>query len=134
MDDGTRFKPLTAGASAGQKATAMLAFLLSYGTNPILIDQPEDDIDNRLITQLLVQQLRENKNRRQVIVMTHNPNVVVNGGAESVAVMNFADGKVACGCQGPIDRSDIKKDICDIMEGGREAFRKRYNRELGNEG
>lgn len=133
MDDGTRFKPLTAGASAGQKATAMLAFLLSYGTNPILIDQPEDDIDNRLITQLLVRQLRENKNRRQVIVMTHNPNVVVNGGAESVAVMNFADGKVACGCQGPIDRSDVKKDICDIMEGGREAFRKRYNRELGNE-
>ena len=133
MDDGTGFRPLTAGASAGQKATAMLAFLLSYGTNPILIDQPEDDIDNRLITKLLVQQLRENKNRRQVIVMTHNPNVVVNGGAESVAVMNFVEGKVSCLRQGPIDCDEIKKDICDIMEGGREAFRKRYDRELGGE-
>ena len=133
MDDGVAFRPLTAGASAGQKATAMLAFLLSYGTNPILIDQPEDDIDNRLITKLLVQQLRENKNRRQVIVMTHNPNVVVNGGAESVAVMNFAEGKVSCQRQGPIDCLEIKKDICDIMEGGREAFRKRYDRELGGE-
>lgn len=133
MDDGTGFRPLTAGASAGQKATAMLAFLLSYGTNPILIDQPEDDIDNRLITKLLVQQLRENKNRRQVIVMTHNPNVVVNGGAESVVVMNFTEGKVSCHRQGSIDCAEIKKDICDIMEGGCEAFRNRYNRELGGE-
>ena len=132
MDDGGGFRPLSAGASAGQKATAMLAFLLSYGTNPILIDQPEDDIDNRLITKLLVQQLRDNKNRRQVIVMTHNPNVVVNGGAESVTVMNFSNGKVMCECQGPIDCSEIKKASCDIMEGGQEAFRKRYDRELGD--
>lgn len=131
MNNGQSYKPMDAGASAGQKATVMLAFLLSYGTNPIIIDQPEDDIDNRLITELLVQQLRDNKNRRQVIVMTHNPNVVVNGGAESVAVMSFQDGRVVCAGQGPIDCAMIKTDICDIMEGGKEAFRKRYHRELG---
>ena len=59
--------------SAGQKAAAILAFLLSHGDNPIIVDQPEDDLDNALIYQLIVSQIHENKKRRQIIMVTHNP-------------------------------------------------------------
>ncbi|AOS97838.1 hypothetical protein AUP74_02436 [Microbulbifer aggregans] len=72
--------------SAGQKAAAILAFLLSHGENPIIVDQPEDDLDNALIYQLIVSQIHQNKKRRQIIMVTHNPNIVVNGDAEYVNV------------------------------------------------
>ena len=73
--DGTDFRPI-AQASAGQRAAAMLAFLLAHGEEPLVLDQPEDDLDNHLIYDLVVRQIRENKLRRQIIVVTHNPNVV----------------------------------------------------------
>ena len=59
-------------ASAGQRAAAMLAFLLAHGDEPLVLDQPEDDLDNHLIYDLMVRQIRENKLRRQIIVVTHN--------------------------------------------------------------
>ena len=74
--------------SPGQKTAALLAFILSYGDEPLLLDQPEDDLDNELIYDLIVRQLRETKTKRQVIVVTHNANIVVNGDAEMV----FASG------------------------------------------
>ena len=70
--------------SPGQKTAALLAFILSYGDEPLLLDQPEDDLDNELIYDLIVQQLRKTKGKRQVIVVTHNANIVVNGDAEMV--------------------------------------------------
>ena len=69
-------------ASAGQKTSSILSFLLSHGDEPLLLDQPEDDLDNALISELVVDQIRNNKSRRQIIVVTHNPNIVVNGDAE----------------------------------------------------
>ncbi|PII47243.1 hypothetical protein BKN43_19305 [Klebsiella quasipneumoniae] len=75
--------------SAGQKAAAILAFLLSHGDNPIVVDQPEDDLDNALINKLIVSQIHSNKRRRQIIIITHNPNIVVNGDAEYINVMHF---------------------------------------------
>nr|VFK36568.1 MAG: PHP-associated [Candidatus Kentron sp. SD]VFK39635.1 MAG: PHP-associated [Candidatus Kentron sp. SD]VFK78057.1 MAG: PHP-associated [Candidatus Kentron sp. SD] len=114
--------------SAGQKAAAILAFLLSHGNEPLVIDQPEDDLDNALIYDLIVRQIHENKNRRQLIIVTHNPNIVVNGDAELVHVLTFQGGQVQIDRQGGIEESNVRDAICAIMEGGREAFDKRYRR------
>jgi DNA repair ATPase RecN len=70
--------------SEGQTNTAVLMLLLASGRGPILIDQPEDELDSNFISQQLVPLLREIKNERQVILVTHNPNLPVNGDAELV--------------------------------------------------
>jgi energy-coupling factor transporter ATP-binding protein EcfA2 len=114
--------------SAGQKAAAILAFLLSHGNNPIIVDQPEDDLDNALIYQLIVSQIHENKKRRQIIMVTHNPNIVVNGDAEFVNVLHFHAGQVQVLKAGGLGEQEIRDHVCDIMEGGAAAFDKRYNR------
>jgi ABC-type lipoprotein export system ATPase subunit/predicted metal-dependent phosphoesterase TrpH len=114
--------------SAGQKAAAIMAFLLSHGNEPLVIDQPEDDLDNALIYDLIVKQIHENKNRRQLIIVTHNPNIVVNGDSELVHVLKFENGQVQIDQQGGLEESSIREAICTIMEGGRKAFDKRYKR------
>jgi ABC-type lipoprotein export system ATPase subunit len=114
--------------SAGQKAAAILAFLLSHGNEPLIIDQPEDDLDNALIYDLIVKQIHENKNRRQLIIVTHNANIAVNGDSELVHVLKYENGQVQIDQQGGLEESSIRESICAIMEGGRQAFLKRYNR------
>jgi energy-coupling factor transporter ATP-binding protein EcfA2 len=114
--------------SAGQKAAAILAFLLSHGDNPIIVDQPEDDLDNALIYQLIVSQIHENKKRRQIIMVTHNPNIVVNGDAEFVNVLHFHAGQVQVLEAGGLCEQAIREHVCNIMEGGKTAFDKRYHR------
>lgn len=125
--DGTDFKPIQSG-SPGQQSAALLAFVLKRGTNPIILDQPEDDLDNQLIYDLVVEQLRRSKQSRQFIVVTHNPNIVVNGDAEQVHVMEFEHGQCRIRRFGPLQDSDIRDDVCEIMEGGRQAFLNRYRR------
>ena len=125
--DGKNFKPI-AQASAGQRSAAMLAFLLAYGNEPLILDQPEDDLDNSLIYDLVVRQIRENKLNRQIIVVTHNPNVVVNGDAEMLHALDFIHGQCRVTKSGSLQESDIRQEICQIMEGGREAFKRRYQR------
>ena len=117
--------------SAGQKAAAILSFLLSYGMAPLVLDQPEDDLDNALIVDLVVKQLHVNKTRRQLIVATHNPNIVVNGDSEQVCVMKYAGGLIGTLCQSSLDDVAIRRSICEIMEGGADAFKKRYERMIG---
>lgn len=114
--------------SAGQKAAAILAFLLSHGDNPIIVDQPEDDLDNALIYKLIVSEIQSNKKRRQIIMVTHNPNIVVNGDAEYVNVLHFKNGQVQLLEAGGLGEEKIREHVCDIMEGGAIAFEKRYNR------
>jgi ABC-type lipoprotein export system ATPase subunit len=114
--------------SAGQKAAAILAFLLSHGSEPLIIDQPEDDLDNALIYDLIVSQIHENKGRRQLIIVTHNPNIVVNGDSELVHILKFEKGQVQIDHQGGLEEANIREAICTIMEGGRKAFDKRYKR------
>jgi len=135
--DGKSFRSIQQG-SPGQKTAAILAFLLAYGQEPLILDQPEDDLDNHLIYDLIVRQLRENKRRRQIIVVTHNPNIAVNGDAELVIPMDFRAGQCqfATDEQGEIypdglQNRRIREEICRVMEGGREAFEKRYNRIAG---
>ncbi|MCK9588161.1 MAG: AAA family ATPase [Terrimicrobiaceae bacterium] len=125
--EGESFRPISQG-SPGQKTAALLAFLLSYGTEPILLDQPEDDLDNQLIYSLVTQQLISNKSRRQVIVVTHNANIVVNGDAELVVALESNGGQTKIKAQGGLQEDDVRRNICDIMEGGEVAFEKRYRR------
>jgi hypothetical protein len=125
--DGRDFRPLEQ-ASAGQQAAAMLAFLLAHGDEPIVLDQPEDDLDNHLIYDLVVKQIRENKLRRQLIVVTHNPNIVVNGDAEMLYAFDFARGQCRVKQSGSLQDKAVRDEVCKVMEGGREAFERRYRR------
>lgn len=118
--------------SQGQRSAALLAFLLAFGEEPIVLDQPEDDLDNHLIYELIVQQIRENKLRRQLIVVTHNPNVVVNGDAELVHVMAFGRGQCYVQESGALQETSVRREVCRVMEGGHEAFARRWKR-LGTE-
>jgi ABC-type cobalamin/Fe3+-siderophores transport system ATPase subunit len=118
--------------SQGQRSAALLAFLLAFGEEPIVLDQPEDDLDNHLIYDLIVRQIRENKLHRQLIVVTHNPNVVVNGDAELVQVMEFGRGQCFVQQSGALQEKPVREEVCRVMEGGREAFSRRWKR-LGTE-
>lgn len=123
--------PISRG-SQGQRSAALLAFLLAFGEEPIVLDQPEDDLDNHLIYDLIVRQIRENKLRRQLIIITHNPNVVVNGDAELVHVMEFGRGQCYVQQSGALQETELRNEVCRVMEGGYEAFSRRWKR-LGTE-
>ena len=92
------------------------------------MDQPEDDLDNHLIYDLIVKQLRIVKQRRQVIVVTHNANIVVNGDAELVVALKVHNGQTQIESEGCLQEKHVRNTICEIMEGGHEAFRHRYHR------
>lgn len=123
----SKYKSLT-NASAGQKTSAMLTFILSDGINPLILDQPEDDLDNHLIYDLVVERLRVCKDRRQIIVVTHNANIPVNGDSELVITMNSESKDVEIFTSGTIEENLVKEEICNVMEGGEKAFRMRANR------
>ena len=130
--DGRDFGPIVQ-ASAGQRAAAILAFLLAHGDEPLVLDQPEDDLDNHLIYDLVVRQIRRNKLRRQIVVVTHNPNIVVNGDAEMLHALDFRGGQCVVAQSGSLQEEAMREEVCRIMEGGREAFERRYRR-LGTAG
>lgn len=125
--DGSSFRSIQEG-SPGQKTAALLAFLLSYGEEPIILDQPEDDLDNHLIYNLIVKQLRSIKQGRQAIVVTHNANIVVNGDAELVVALAARGGETQHEAEGSLQQKTVRDTICNVMEGGREAFEQRYRR------
>jgi hypothetical protein len=125
--DGASFRSIQEG-SPGQKTAALLAFLLSYGEEPIVLDQPEDDLDNHLIYGLIVAQLRSIKDHRQVIVVTHNANIVVNGDAELILALAAQGGETHQECSGSLGEKEVRDAICAVMEGGRDAFERRYRR------
>lgn len=124
---GTAFRSIQEG-SPGQKTAALLAFILSYGDEPLMLDQPEDDLDNSLISDLIVRQLREAKRRRQVIVVTHNANIVVNGDAELVVALTADGGQTRARVRGCLQDLRVREAVCEVLEGGSEAFRQRYHR------
>jgi hypothetical protein len=118
--------------SQGQRSAALLAFLLAFGDEPLILDQPEDDLDNHLIYELIVRQIRENKLRRQLIIVTHNPNVVVNGDAEMVHALDFRGGQCRIIEKGALQERSVREEVCRVMEGGHEALARRWAR-LGRE-
>ena len=114
--------------SPGEKAAVLLMFILSYGDEPLLLDQPEDDLDNQLIYNLIVKQLRKTKSKRQIIIITHNANIVVNGDAEMVLPLEVAEGQTCVRQAASIQKKEIREAICNILEGGEQAFEQRYTR------
>jgi ABC-type cobalamin/Fe3+-siderophores transport system ATPase subunit len=127
LKDGENYKPVEQG-SPGQKTAALLAFILSYGNEPLILDQPEDDLDNHLIYDLIVSQLRAIKQKRQILIVTHNANIVVNGDAENVIALDVRSGLTRIVTQGGLQELSIREEICRVMEGGKEAFNQRYKR------
>lgn len=111
--------------SLGQRASALLLYVLSQRQNDvIIIDQPEDDLDNQTIYDDVIQLLRQMKPRAQFIFATHNANFPVLGDAEQVHACQYQDEKVAVQ-SGSVDARPVQEAIIRIMEGGREAFNRR---------
>jgi len=122
-------------SSPGQRSSAMLPLIALAESVPLLIDQPEDNLDNRLVGKVLVDILAKLKEKRQIIVATHNPNIVVLGDAEQVAVLDAisdVEGKVEKP-QASVDHPFIIKRIIELLEGGKEAFETRRKRYLGSQ-
>lgn len=118
--------------SVGQKATSILLILLAQREKPLIIDQPEDDLDNRFIFKDVVQRLREAKNARQLVLATHNANIPVLGDAELIVVLDSEEeagrpvGRIED--TGSIDSPSVKRCVTQILEGGLEAFRLRQEK------
>jgi ABC-type lipoprotein export system ATPase subunit len=118
--------------SPGQRASAMLPLIALSEEAPLIVDQPEDNLDNRMVGQTLTNILSVLKERRQIIVATHNPNIVVGGDAEQVIVLEPEDNhRARLHRTGSIDDSRIIKEVIAIMEGGRQAFDERERRYYG---
>lgn len=136
--------------SPGKKSFVLLRLLVDLDNSkcPILIDQPEDDLDNRSIYYQVVKFLRKRKSERQIIIATHNPNLVLGADAEQVIVAN-QEGKgtknisntfeyISGAIEHTISEDDsiaevlykrgVQEHICDVLEGGKEAFEKRKNK------
>jgi predicted ATPase len=126
-ESGSKARPVDE-LSPGQRCSAILPILLLNGTAPLIIDQPEDNLDNRLIRQVIVNILASIKLRRQVIISTHNPNLPVLGDVEQAIILR-AVGEKECSLDssGNLDSEEVVRYITDIMEGGREAFQYRQS-------
>ena len=118
-------------ASAGQQATVLLRILLSQKGPPLIIDQPEDDLDNEVILEI-VQEIWQAKKNRQIIVSSHNANIVVNGDADLVIVCAYCEGseksRGMIKVEGAIDMEEIRQQITKIIEGGKDAFQLRRHK------
>lgn len=115
--------------SKGQRATALLLLLLGASTSPLVIDQPEDDLDNRFVYDGVVTRLRALKGSRQILVSTHNANVPVLGDAELVVALegDGHKGWAASDGIGSLDTQSVRGYAEDLLEGGREAFSARQH-------
>ncbi len=110
--------------SIGQRGTVLLKLILAEGDSPIVIDQPEENLDNKFIYEALVKAFRESKKKRQIVIATHNANLVVNTDAEQIIVAEYKDNKITFN-SGSIENPEIRNEITSILEGGEEAFKKR---------
>jgi len=115
--------------SPGGRSSAMLPLIALSDDAPLIIDQPEDNLDNRMVGDTLSKILAHLKERRQIIVTTHNPNIVVGGDAEQVIVLKaLGDRSARLEETGNIDEDAVIDAVIKIMEGGKEAFKERERR------
>jgi hypothetical protein len=130
LRDGDDYKDASA-LSTGQKCTTILPILLVESERPLLIDQPEDNLDNAFVFETVVQSISGIRGRRQLIFVTHNPNIPVLGDARRVFVLRSSGRAASLASAGSVD--DVAPEIITILEGGRAAFearRKRYARPM----
>jgi DNA repair ATPase RecN len=117
--------------STGQKATAVLLLLLLESDAPLVVDQPEDDLDNRFVTEGVVPKMRDEKRRRQFLFATHNANIPVLGDAELIVGLSptgeaeHGSARIKPEHLGSLDSQPIRELVEELLEGGREAFEMR---------
>lgn len=116
--------------SPGQRATALLALALASGNEPLVIDQPEDDLDNRYIYEEVVKVLARVCEERQVIVATHNANIPVLGDAEMILALDAVADRSRILAVGGLEDAGVAAQARQILEGGDEAFAARHRRYL----
>ena len=136
--------------SPGKKAFIVLKLILEFSDSkiPVLIDQPEDSLDNRAIYNELTKYIKKTKLKRQIIIVTHNPNIVVSADSENIIVANqhsdnspnqngekfeYINGALENCSNNPklefiLQKYSIREHVCDILEGGKDAFIKRENK------
>lgn len=119
--------------SMGQNAVALLLLILNAAYNlndnrPLLMDQPEDDLDNSYIYSTLVKEFRNSKQKRQIIISTHNPNIPVAADAENILVLKYNGINSYLSNTGAIDSKTTANCVLEIMEGGKEAIKRRVNK------
>lgn len=129
VDEGGAKKPVVkriSQLSLGQQQSVLLGImLLSDSNRPLLIDQPEDNLDSEFIYKTIVTTLRRIKEYRQVIIVTHNPNIAVLGDAELIIPLKSTNNKAKIISSGSIDNEETVKQCCQILEGGESAFKQR---------
>jgi len=114
--------------SAGERTAGMLGLLLALNDIPLIIDQPEDDLDTKLISNFVVEGFKKLKQKRQLLIVTHNPNITVNANSDNVVHMDFVLGQVIKAGNNALQDKLIRNAVCEVMEGGRDALNKRYYR------
>ena len=121
-----KFRPIE-DLSTGQQCTAVLHLLLLDNQDPLILDQPEDNLDNAFIAERIVAELRRAKLSRQFLFATHNANIPVFGDAEWIGVLSVEDnkGQILPDEQGAIDMPKVQALAADILEGGKSAFNQR---------
>lgn len=125
LKDGEGYKDSLA-LSTGQKSTTILPILLLDSDSPLLVDQPEDNLDNRFVCDSVVESIRKVKAKRQLVFVTHNPNIPVLGDAERVFVLESDGARAQMATEGDVD--DCRDAIVNLLEGGAEAFKRRQER------
>lgn len=109
--------------STGQRCTAVLPVVFAISDNPLIIDQPEDNLDNRYISETIREILLTQKEKRQLIFITHNPNIPVLSDSEKNIFLEFNEMKSSILKEGNVE--EVKEEILSLLEGGKEAFEQR---------
>jgi len=125
LKDGEDYKDSTA-LSTGQKCTTILPILLLDSDTPLLVDQPEDNLDNRFVCESVVESIRKVKTRRQLVFVTHNPNIPVLADADRVFVLESDGAHARKAAEGNVD--ECRDAIVNLLEGGEQAFKRRQER------
>jgi len=108
--------------STGQRCTAVLPIIFAVSMNPLIIDQPEDNLDNKYISSSIHQIIKKQKQERQLIFITHNPNIPVLSDSERNLFLNY-ESKSSILATGTVE--EVKDEIVSLLEGGKEAFNTR---------
>ena len=125
LKDGDGYKDSST-LSTGQKCTTILPILLLDSDTPLMVDQPEDNLDNRFVCESVVKSIRKVKTTRQLVFVTHNPNIPVLADAERVFVLESDGAHARKATEGDVD--ECRDAIVNLLEGGEQAFKRRQER------
>lgn len=126
-DASRSFKYLTH-CSIGERGTALLSIILVAGTEPLMIDQPEDDLDHYFLYQTLTPIIKHVKKRRQLIFATHDANIVINGDSELILIVSTGDGQSSTIVSTTIENLSSREKVLEILEGSKQAFNQRQRK------